>query len=489
MSERLIVPLDPESVKRLVGNVAVLLKGAPGVEEIGDDYVIVSVPRLLGLGHRRIKLGLNIYETEEVILIVMRSGVDSIVVAVNIIDTGEGTHIVVGGGGSGRVARLVDSIINAVKKGIMERIEAAKPQVQLTPEDNKLAALQEPLPPRASLVYYDSFTPVRDVPHEAALRVVAMLGIDDYLVELTDYRGTYLARLVLRGNRITGAYAKRGNQEATGEQALALAKHPPGHRVGLRAWSLTGSTEALLYEPELLAGDKNHSIYWVGGPARLDYGGLAPNSYIIVDNYEAAVIDPFGDDRIVRSLRLTVADLSQVKHVVVTSLEAGAESGVELLSRMLPSADFMATSYWASQIASRGAATRVSMLPSRRSTIKLGKAELLAIPAPARGAATVSIYDKQTATLITGPVMGAVTPPGLWAIRASDLEEYSLAVKDYVFYSVCPREFIAWVDEVMRLDVERLAPRYGPVLEGRREVRSLLEELRRAAAERLKTQA
>jgi len=273
MSERLIVPLDPESVKKLLGNVTAMLKGAPGVEEIGDDYVVVAVPRLLGLGHRRIKLSLNVYETEEVILLVMRSGVDSIVVAINIIDTGEGTHIVVGGGGSGRVARLVNPIINTIMKSINERIESAKPMVKITEEDNKLAALEQPLPPRATLVYYDSFIPVRDVMLEAALRVVALLGIDDYLVELQDYRGTYLARMVLRGNTVTGAYVKRGSQEARGEQALSIGKHPPGHRVGIRAWSLTGSTEAFLYEPERIAGDEKHAIYWMGGLARLDYGG------------------------------------------------------------------------------------------------------------------------------------------------------------------------------------------------------------------------
>ena len=481
MPEKVIVPLDPESVRRLLGNPTSLLKGAPGIEEVGDDYVVVTVPRLFGLGHRRLKLNMSVHETEEVIVIILRSGMDSIVVTIHIIDTGEGAHIVVSGGGSGRVAKMADAVVATINRNIAQKIESSTPTISIVEQDNRLAALQEPLPPKATVVYYDSFTPVRDVPREAALRILALLGIDDYLVELTDYRGVYLVRMVLRGNRITGAYAKWGEQEAVGEQALTLGRRPPGHRVGIRAWSLTGSSEALLYEPDLIAGGEGHALYWFGGQTRLDYGGLAPNSYIIMDDYEAAVIDPVGDDKLLRGVRLVVSDTSQIRYVLVTSLEAGAETGVERLASVLPNASFVSTSYWASQIglSSRAAAPRIDMLPARETTIRLGKAELLVIPSTVRGASTFSIYDKLTKTLITGPSLGVVTPPGLWSIRSRDLEEYITGAKGYVKYSVCPAEFRSWLDRVSKLDIERIAPRYGPILEGRREVRKLLESLQK----------
>ncbi len=479
MPEPLIIPLDADSVRKLLGNVAALVRGAPGVEEAGDDYIVVSVPRLFGFGHRRVKLSLRVYEAREAVLIIMRSGVDSIVIAVDIVDTGEGTHIVVSGGGSGRVAKLVDPMVDTVMKNIRERISAAHPRVELVESDNKLAALEEPLPPRTTLVYYDSFTPIRDVPTEAGLRLLAVMGIDDYLAEITDYRGTYLARIVLRGNRLTGAYAEIGGKKVRGGDALELARRPPGHRVRVKAWSLTGSSEILLYEPEQIAGGEGHAVYWIGGSAKLEHGGLAPNSYIVLDNYEAAIIDPAGGERMTNTARGVVGDLEQVRYIVATSAEADVDEGLRSLASLAVRASFVLPSYWGAQLASVNwdLASRVQLLPEREGSLRIGRTDLRVIPSRARGAPVASIYDPATKTLITGPVLGAVTPPGMWSIRADDLDDYADAVIGYVRHTVCRNEFREWLKKVKKLDIEILAPRYGPVLEGRRNVEKLLQRL------------
>ncbi len=479
MPEQLIIPLDADSVRKLLGNVAGLVKGAPGVEEIGDDYVVVQVPRLFGLGHRRIKLGLKTYEAEEAMLIIMRSGIDSIVIAIDIVDTGEGTHIVVSGGGSGRVAKLVDGMVNTVYRNVSERISAAHPRVEIVDSDNKLAALEEPLPPRTTLVYYDSFTPIRDVPVEAGLRILAIMGIDDYIAEVTDYRGTYLLRMVLRGNRLTGAFAEVAGKKARGQEAISLARRPPGHRVRVRAWSLTGSSEILLYEPELLYEDNGHALYWVGGSARLEHGGLAPNSYIIVDDYEAAIIDPAGGERIMNSIKGVVGDMEQIRYVIATSAEADVTEGLHGLVDLAVRASFMLPSYWAAQLASVNwdIANKVQSLPEQETRIRLGKHDLLIIPSRARGAPVISIYDQASKTLIAGPLLGIVTPPGLWTIRVEDVDDYLDNVKSYVRHTVCPMEFRGWLNRVKKLEIERIATRYGPVLEGRRSVEKLFKAL------------
>ena len=479
MPEPLIIPLDAESVKKLLGNVAALVKGAPGIEEVGDDYVVVSVPRLFGLGRRRVKLSLRVYEAQEAVLIILRSGIDSIVIAMDIVDTGEGTHIVVSGGGSGSVAKLVDGIVDAVRRNVADRINSAHPRIDLVESDNRLAALEEPLPPRTTLVYYDSFTPVRDVPEEAGLRLLAVMGIDDYLAEITDYRGMYLARIVLRGNKLTGAYAEIGGRKARGDEALALARRPPGHRVRVKAWSLTGSSEILLYEPEQIAVKGDHSLYWIGGSAKLEHGGLAPNSYVIVDNYETVIVDPAGGERMAHTVRGIVGDMEQIRYIVATSAEADVDEGLRSLANLAIRAAVVLPSYWGAQLTSVNwdLAPRVQMIPERETRIQVGKNELIVIPSKSRGAAVMSIYDPVTKTLITGPVLGVVTPPGMWSVRIDSLDDYIDSVKSYVRHTNCSIEFHKWLERVRKLDIEILAPRYGPILEGRDNVRRLFDSL------------
>ncbi len=480
MSERLIIPLDPESVRRIIGSPLSLLEAAPGVEELGDNYAVISVPRILGFGKQRLKVKLSVYETEETMLIIMGRDVDRLIVVVHVIDTGEGSHVVVSSGGSGRLARLATGVSSAVSKAIQSRLEAARPQVEIHSEDNSLAKLEKPLPPEATLVYYDSFTPVRDVPYEAALRVVALLGLDDYLVEVADYYDTYTLRLVLRGNKVTGAHVSRGSLEAVGEQAVNLARNPPGYRVRIRAWSLTGKTRAFIFEPELIAGGKRHGVYRLMGRTQVEYGGLAPNMYMVVSSNEVVVIDPVGDEHVRHAVRLLIHDVEQVKKIVVTSIEAGVEHGVRVLADVLPRATIVSTAYWASQISSLVEATMpVEPLPLAESKISVGSSELLLIPSRARGVPSLSVYDEKTKTLITGPSIGVVTPPGVWAVRIDSIDEYMAMIKSYVKHTVWPQGFLEWLEKVSKLEVERIAPRYGPVIEGQDNVSKLFNELRK----------
>ncbi|HID41119.1 MAG TPA: hypothetical protein EYP33_03070, partial [Pyrodictium sp.] len=83
MSIRLTVALDSESVRKLLGRVTELLKGIPSVDEVGESYIVVKVPRLLGFGTRRIRLDVKVYETDETILLVMKGDTDSLVIAID----------------------------------------------------------------------------------------------------------------------------------------------------------------------------------------------------------------------------------------------------------------------------------------------------------------------------------------------------------------------------------------------------------------------
>jgi len=479
MSIRLTVALDSESVRKLLGRVTELLKGIPSVDEVGESYIVVKVPRLLGFGTRRIRLDVKVYETDETILLVMKGDMDSLVIAIDILDTGEGSHILVSGGGGGRVSKLVNEFVKSIAEGISKRIEASQSRINLVSADNSLAALEEPLPPVTTLVYYDSFTPVSNVLTEAALRLTAVLGYDDYLAEVKDYKSRYLLRFVLRGNKVTGIYAEINGKKAKGEQAIIIAQRPPGHRVRIKAWSLTGSSEALLYEPEPIYESTGHRVYWVGGKTRPEYGGIAPNTYIIIDNYEAAIINPSGDERLLRGLRNLIGDMDYVRYILLTHAEADVAEGLRAVASKVNRANILATSYWAGLLASaaREVAGKLAILPARETELELGSTKLLIIPARTRGAPVVSIYDPTAKVLFTGNVLGAVSPPGLWSIYVDDFDAYLDMVKSYVSYTAESRPLREWLERVTSLDIEVLAPHHGPMLTGRARVRKLLSDL------------
>ena len=477
---KIIVPLDPESVRKIV-NIVELLKGAEPIEEMGSNYMVVKVPRLARfMGHRRARLEYKLYETDETEILVAKGGVDSLILAIDVVDTGEGAHIVVSGGGAGGAAKIVDSIVRHVAEKLAEKITNSSPVVELTPDDNKLAALTAILPSTATLAYYDSFTPVRNTVLEAAQRVLALLGPDDYFVEVTDYRGSYLLRLVIRGNRITGIYAEVGEEKAEGQRAITLAARPPEHRVRIKAWSLTGSAEMYLFEAEPIYVEENHRVYWVGGVAKPDYGGLMPNTYIVVSGYEALVVDPSGGPRFIRALRNIVQDLDNIRHIVVTAAEADVAVTLSELVEKASHATLHASSYWGSLLApllpNPG---QVNLLPARPGSIRLGGGELSIIPSRVRGVATLSLYDPRSRILFAGESLGAVSPPGLWSIYAEELDDYIEMVKSYLEFSADKNALREWLENVASLDISTIAPRHGPLLRGKDKVSKLLQLLSR----------
>ncbi|ABM80124.1 MBL fold metallo-hydrolase [Hyperthermus butylicus] len=473
---KLIVPLDPESVRKLIGRITDFIKNAKNVEEVGENYVVIRVPRLIG--SRRARLDFKIYETDETVILVAKGRTDSLILAVDIIDTGEGSHIVVSGGGAGGAAKIASDIVKYVAEGIARKIEGTSPKIDLVDADNKLAALEVPLPASTTLVYYDSFTPIRNVAFEAAQRLMALLGYDDYLAEVSDYSGRYLLRMVLRGNRITGLYAEVEGDKFTGDRVLSIAVRPPSYRVRIKAWSLTGSSEAYLYEPEKLFDDNGHQVYWIGGAARLEYGGLAANTYVVVSGYEAAIIDPSGGERLLRAIRNVVADLDEVRYILLSSAEADAMEALDALVARAKKASIAAPAYWVAVLAAYITAPgQLQPLPTREVSLQLGDSKLLVIPSRARGAPTLTIYDERSRTLFTGVTLGAVSPPGLWNMYVDDIDTYEEMVRSYVLHTADKTALKEWLERITTLDIEAIAPKHGPIVRGRNMVERILSTI------------
>ncbi len=471
---KIVVPLDPESARKVIGKLPDLLKGAPNVEEVGENYVVLRVPRLIG--SRRARLDFKIYETEETTLLIAKGRVDSLILAVDVVDTGEGAHIVVSGGGAGGAAKIAGRIVKHIAESIAKRLQESTPKTDIEEADNQLAALEKQPPSSTTLVYFDSFTPVHNVVLEAAQRLLALLGFDDYLVEVTDYEGKYLLRMVIRGNKITGLYAEVEADRFRGEQVLSLASRPPSYRVRIRAWSLTGSSEAYLYAPEVIYSNGGHQVFWLGGSSRLEYG-LSSNTYAILSKYEAAVVDPSGGERILRGLRNIIADLDNIHYVILSAAEPDTIEAVGAVTEKAKKSIVLATSYNAAVLASTIPINRLKPIPLREQVIPLGDTKLHLIPSRAREPPTLTVYDERSRILFTGVTLGAVSPPGLWTLFAEDLTVYEDMMWSYVKYTVNRQALKDWLERVTTLDVEVIAPKHGPILRGKANVERIFSIL------------
>jgi hypothetical protein len=471
---KIIVPLDPESARRIIGRIPELLKEADSIEEVGDNYIVVRIPRLIG--SRRARLDYKLYETEDTILFIAKGRVDSLIIAVDVVDTGEGAHIVVSGGGAGGAAKVAGKIVKSVAEAVARRLQEAAPGLAVSEADNQLAALERQPPTSTTLVYFDSFTPVHNVALEAAQRLLALLGFYDYLVEVTDYEGRYLLRMVIRGNKITGLYASVEADKFKGEQVLSLASRPPSYRVKIKAWSLTGSSESYLYAPETIYSNGSHQVYWLGGASKLEYG-LSSNSYAIVSRYEALIFDPSGGERMVRGLRSIVGDMDFIHYIVISAAEPDTVEAVNAIMSKAKKAITIATSYNAAVLASAIPLSRIKPVSLREQTLPLGNTQLYLIPSKAREPPALTMYDEKSRTLFAGVVLGAISPPGLWRLFVEDLADYEDMLWGYVKHAVDRQALKDWLEKISTLDIEILAPKHGPILKGKANVERILSVL------------
>ncbi len=484
LAERIVVPLDPESVRSIVGKVYPFLRLARDVVvDVAEDHIDLRVPRPLGLGHRRVRLGLRVYEFEDAVILIAKGERDSLIITLDIVDTGEGTHVLVTGSASGRVQKVVDELVRAVRTGLESRIGEGRPRVTIIDEDVKLASSGE-VPRGATLVYYDSFTPVSNVVEEAVLRLLSMLGYDDYLVEVTDYAGRYLLRLVVRTKAVTGAYANVRGHTAAGEEAIEVASKPPGARVRVRAWSLTGRGEARIFEPVAVYESQEHRVYWLGFTGASETT-VTPSQYLVVDGEEAALVGCGGQAsraRLWRVLRGLLPDMESLRYIFASTGSPDNLSGLSWLLEKLPSATLVAGYPYARVLGELEAKPRrLVEVGERGAQVKLGSTELSLLPAyRVTWTPGYSIYDPASRILFTGPAVGAITPPGLWKVFLEEPGEARTMVEAYMSRALAsPRRLLEWLARIRGFEVEALALSHGTIIRGRavQEVLHALEQL------------
>ncbi|RUM47107.1 MAG: hypothetical protein DSY37_03675 [Hyperthermus sp.] len=478
------VPIDKSTVMQLVEDVGRLLARLKMVAEVGEGYVVFLVPRRYGfirLGKRPVKVEYRVHRVEDTVVLIAGGGSDTLAAIINVVDVGEGAHIMVVGGGGGRLASIARDVAAGLREAIVEALIKSEPRVELRRMDNMLAAEASKHGP---LVYFNSFAPLRDVFLEAAFHVTSVLGSGDYLVTVEGILqdNPYLARMVIRGTTITGAYAEAYGRTYTGEKALSKASRPPSHRVRVYAWSLSEKTPRQaggVVFPLPVYDDGAHVVYRIFDVSRQEHGGIVNNVYIIGDSYEYLVVDPIGPEHWVDAVRGVAADAEAIKYLLLTGPGVAAGGLIEKLTSMSPRSRMVVPpQVWAQFAYSPNLPPeRLEPRPAARTPLRLGETELTLISS-SECVDVLTVYDPKTATLFPGPLLGMLVPPDV--PRNSLMNSLRELVEAYhaSFYPGCyPSE---WFKQVEALEVKRIAPRHGFIIEGKRNVSVMIEAARRA---------
>ena len=484
MRKQFILSLSPAEARRLLGSLRDMLRRVSVVDEVGSNYVTVVVPKGRR-GTEKVRLLMDIYETENSTAAILYSDTDMMFIDITAARQGVQTAITVTCQGVGRVERIIDTFGNELANLVRTRLESAYPSTDINEEDNKLAALEKSPPLLTTLVYYDSFIPVFNVVLESALSVLSALGPDHYLVEVEslDEREPFTLRLVVRENKVTGLYAELPGQRLRGDSVL-YANFPLARRVNVKAWALYGGRETVVYAPLEIASSGDHRVYWVSVKGCAACGGLLSNSFMVVDRREAVLVNPAAlEERHIVHIEELLEGLENLRHIVLTHVEADLIAGIETILSHNPRVYIHAPPYHASLLNSavRQISANIKTLPLRESETNTGRTRLLVLEGAASSPHNIALYDPASKVLFAGVTLGSITPPGLWAPFVSDVEEYLKTVAPYVTHLVNIGKLRAWTEKVSKLDVEIIAPHYGPLVIGRDEVRSVIARLRELA--------
>ena len=152
MRKQFILSLSPAEARRLLGSLQDMLRRVSVVDEVGSNYVTVVVPKGRR-GTEKIRLLMDIYETENSTAAVLYSDTDMMFIDITAARQGVQTTVTVTCQGVGRVERIIDTFGNELANLVRTRLESAYPSTDINDEDNRLAALERSPPLLLSLIH------------------------------------------------------------------------------------------------------------------------------------------------------------------------------------------------------------------------------------------------------------------------------------------------------------------------------------------------
>jgi flavorubredoxin len=211
-------------------------------------------------------------------------------------------------------------------------------------------------------------------------------------------------------------------------------------------------------------------------------GDVQANQYLIIDDGRGMVLDPGG----AKQFGSLIVDLAahlpteNLEYIFLSHQDPDVGAGLNGFL-LMTSAKLCVSAIWERFIPSFTsksiAAHRLISIPDEGTRLKLGNAELLVVPAHfLHSPGNFQVYDPISKTLFSGDLGASFFPrdPGTQSVTDFDAHlQYMTAF--HRRYMASNKACVRWATMVRSLDIERMAPQHGAMLEGKPLVNRFIE--------------
>ena len=221
-----------------------------------------------------------------------------------------------------------------------------------------------------------------------------------------------------------------------------------------------------------LYDDGNHKVFWLGIEEADEEKGILTNQYMIVDNGEAALLDPGGYfifERVAKNV-ISQIDPMKIKYILYSHQDPDVLGTINLWYEEAPNAKMVISSLWVRfvpHLAVTGA-SRIVEIPDEGTRLKLGNSAIYALPAHyLHSPGNFSFYDEKSGILFSGDIGAAAFPEGEWYLFVDNFEEHIKYMEAFHRrYMSSTKALKAWVKMVREVSPRVMAPQHGAIFEG-----------------------
>ncbi len=214
--------------------------------------------------------------------------------------------------------------------------------------------------------------------------------------------------------------------------------------------------------------------------------GIQANQFLVVDNHHAALIDP-GGDLTYTPLKIAVSGLLRLKDLDYIIASHQDPDIIASLGRWMTNTDasVVTSSLWsrflphlisdfANNTMTRDFSERIISLPDEGGGIRLGNAQLIALPAHfLHSVGNFHFYDPVSRILFSGDMGASI---GGSPLPVSDFAAHIPLMEPFhKRYMCCRKVCRLWVAMVRGMDVEMIVPQHGPAFTGAAMVNRFLD--------------
>ncbi len=218
-----------------------------------------------------------------------------------------------------------------------------------------------------------------------------------------------------------------------------------------------------------LYDDGKHKVFWLGIEEAEDEKGILTNQYLIVDQNEAALIEPGGFfvfNRVLRNVS-SIVRLTQIKYLFYSHQDPDVIAGLNLWFEYAPLAKVVISNLWVRFLPHLAvlSAGRTVGIPDEGAEFKLGDSMIKAIPAHyLHSPGNFAFYDEKSKILFSTDIGAAAFPEGEWYLFVEDFDKHIKLMEGFhKRYMGSTEALRSWVKYVKALNPEMIAPQHGAI--------------------------